>query len=353
MSTRRSRGAARVLWVVAIVAVAAIGAAMWWTSRPKPQADAAVRSEPERAPEAYLDPSTLRTETAPSATPNLAPPPAFPEELFDPARYQGTARVEAHVDVPAGTPAPERWTLSFQPSKVLLGAQFAVAREVVVEGGETQVVVPDVQLGGYEVRVRAEGLQSEPQQLELAKPDPLDEVVRFRLYAPGYLTGRVVDTAERPVAGIEVTIENALTRETRKLVTDEFGNYTADELYDGSYRVLVGPLDAPLSAKDDVSFAAPTLHMPDLVTPPMGEVSILVKDRTGGVVEGAQIEGLGLRSGAVRAVTDAEGRARLKPCSAGTLHVFARHERDGAGDLEIVFEPTAEPKDHELTIATP
>lgn len=355
LSTRaraRTRGSARVLGLLAVLAVAAVGGATWWTTRTRPEADAAVR-EDARAPEAYLDPSTLRTELPQSETPALAPPPEFPAELFDPARYEGTARVEVHIRVDPGSPQPERWTLSFQPSQVMLGAQHAVAREVEVEGGATQVIVPDVQLGAYTVSARAEGLQSEPQQLELAQPDNIDEIVSFRLYGPGYLTGRVVDTAGRPIAGIEVTIENALTRATRALVTDETGAYTADALFDGDYRVLVGPVNAPLAAFDDVSFAAPTLHMPDLVTPPLGELAVVVRTREGAPVEGATVEGVGLRSGAIRAVTDGEGRAVARACSAGNVHLFASHEREGKGELELEFDPLAEPKEAEIVLAVP
>jgi hypothetical protein len=363
LSTRDPRRGAGALWIVAAFALVAIAALAWWTTRERTPADAATIVEPARdhEPRGYLDPEPLaRREESPEA-PAIAPPPAYPAELFDPARYQGTARVEAHIRMSSGGPPPERWTLAFAPSPVMTGGKHAVAREVEVEGGAFQVAVDDVQLGSYTVRVLAEGLQSAPQQLELAKSDALDqldEVVVFPLYAPGYLTGRVVDAASRPVEGIAVTLEalpslvwaGDVAREPRELVTDASGTYTADALFDGDYRVFVGPRETPLAAFDDVSFAAPTLHMPDLVTPPLGELALLVRDRTGEAIRGATIEGLGLRSGPFRVTTDMEGRVRVPRCSAGTVHLYAMHEQVGAGEIEIEFDPLAEPEEHEIVI---
>ena len=204
------------------------------------------------------------------------------------------------------------------------------------------VVLTDVELGGYTIRALAKGLECPPQEVELALPDEVDVVVVLRLHAPGFLTGRVVDTATHPIEGIRVTIENVATAERRALVTDGRGTYVASQLPDGDYRVFVGEALAPLAAVDDVSFAAPSLHMPDLVTPVLGELVVLVVDTRGTPVQGASVEATGLRSGPLELVTEADGRARARFCCAGRVSLLARHTRVGQGDTSASFEPGVE-----------
>jgi hypothetical protein len=334
-------GSARALALLGAAAVGIVGALLWSGLREPtaaPQAPpAAVPQEPPPAPEAYLETPSARTANDPGGAPR--PPLPYPEELFRAERYAGTARLEVHVTTPPGVPPPASWSLALEPSPVLLGGRHAVARRVEVEGGAASAVVPDVQLGGYLVRALADGLEAPAQQLELAHPDELDVVLRFDLRRPGFLTGRVVDAGGAPVAGIAVRVEDRAGGEARELVTDASGVYLASPLPEGEYRVLVGRPAAPLARADDVSYSPPSLHMPDLVTPPLGELVVRVVDLDGHPVAGALVEGHGLRSGPIRATTGTDGVARAPNATAGTVRLYAHDERQGAGEAEVEFDP--------------
>jgi hypothetical protein len=343
LSTAR-RGAARSLGLVLGSLVALIAGLVWWSRRePAGTPSEAVPVAPELRPvaaEAYLEPPPVRSANEPDPVPR--PPPLYPSELFDPERYRGAARVEVHVTTPPGVALPERWTLAFEPSPVLFGAEHAVARTVEVEGGASSTVVPDVQLGGYLVRALAPDLEAPAQPLELAKPDELDVVLRFDFHRPGFLTGRVVDAAGAPVAGIRVVVEQRDGGAARELVTDASGVYVASPLLEGEYRVLVGAPGATLAKADDVSFSAPSLHMPDLVTPALGLLVVRVVDAAEQPVAGARIEGLGRPSGPILAESDLDGLARVPNAAAGTVHLYARHPTGGSGDADGLFEPGTE-----------
>ena len=55
----------------------------------------------------------------------------------------------------------------------------------------------------------------------------------------GTLSGTVTDTAQGAIPGAEVTIQNNATNQTRKLVTNERGFFSAVNLSPGSYQVIV------------------------------------------------------------------------------------------------------------------
>ena len=60
------------------------------------------------------------------------------------------------------------------------------------------------------------------------------------LYAQEFratLTGRVLDTADAPVANVKLQVNNAATGEVRAALTDSHGNYIVPLLNPGSYSV--------------------------------------------------------------------------------------------------------------------
>lgn len=351
LSTRSGRLGVVLASVIGL-GLAAVVLALWQLSevgRPQTPSEAvAPVHEPQgSALEAALENPNARQATEASQS-SPAPPPSYPSRLKDPARYLGTARVELYLDCAAGLPPPKQWTLSLEPSKVLLGSAHAKSRRVEVTDGSAALVLTDVALGAYEMRVLADGLESSREQVELHAPEENDVVVRIALYPQGALEGRIEDVSGQALDDIEVVLESRADRARRTTRSTLDGSYRFGPIPDGEYRVFVGAAEAPLASFDDVSFSAPSLHMPKLVVPRMGELRLLALDATATPIEGVTIEGLGLPSGPIKLVTGADGRARAPHCAAGELQLFASTVSGSRGALRVRFAPG---ETEELTIS--
>jgi len=338
MSTRGGKVSALLIGLLVLL-VLAIGGIALLGGRGRPEVEPVRSDSSDRGPvQAMLEPPTPRTEAEVAAN---APRPAagYPHALRSPERYSGTARVEVHLALPPGLAVPERWSIAFQRSRSLIGAEFAVPRTVEVTGASASTVIDDVALGGYDVRPVAEGMNGRLEQVSLRRPDELDVVLRLELYERGFLTGRVVDPDSTPVAGIDVVAESAEDGSRRTVATDASGAYLFERLPDGDWRLFVGSSVTPLASASDVSFAAPSLHMRDLVTPRLGTLVLRVADANGLPVPSVVVEGTGLPSGPLTLVTDLDGRATARHCAAGDVALYATGPRGGRGDLKVHYDP--------------
>lgn len=341
-----SNRSGKVAWVVVLmVGCAALALATLWWSRATHPPTVAPAAGPDAGPAHVHDvgpllenPDATRTH---SADPDGPPPPAYPSQLRGVERYTGVARLEVYLDVAEGTPTPQNWALSLEPSKVLMGSSYAKSRRIDAPAGANHFVVDDVALGGYQVRVLADGYDGPREQLELHQPSETDVVVHLRVYRQGFLTGRVQDANGSASVDIEVTAQNRLDGTLRTARTDAQGNYTFDVLPDGDYRVFVGLSATPLAAFEDISFVAPSLHMPALVVPNLANLTVRVFDALGLPLVGATVEGRGLKSGVFELVTDADGSAVARHCAEGEVKLYVVGPAGERGNASSRFDPTA------------
>ena len=175
-------------------------------------------------------------------------------------------------------------------------------------------------------------------------------IIALRVYPLGFVTGRVVDTDGRPIDGIDVVLAARGAQEPRHAASDAKGSYLFEGVPDGDYRIYVGDPDMPLGQLADVSIAAPSMHAPDVVVPPLGELEVRVTDREGRPIAGALVEGNGLLSGKLRLTTDFDGRARARHCCKGRQIFYVADERLGAANSVADFDP-ATPQTIEIVIA--
>lgn len=346
LSTRRGSAKSAVLLLLLGALVAA--SVVWW--RVSADGDSPSAARPNAAPpppEARIEtPSSERVDRPSSTQPGDR---RYLPELFDPARFDGVARMEVVLDAPPGF--RDSWTLSLTPSKVVTGGDRARARSIEFPPGTDRAVLDDVALGGYEIRALAEGMECATQFIQLAKPDELDVILRVPLFPAGDLSGRVVDPDGSPVAGLPLIARRNLPALERETQTDANGYYVFSRLPDGDYVLAVGYRDAALVERE-LSFAAPGFTMPDLVTPRVAALHVRVMDPRNQPVVDAKVSVVGLVSGAREAHTDLTGLARLEHCVGGDASVYVEAEGFTTTSQQIHFQPGVV-TEHQVRISAP
>jgi hypothetical protein len=332
--------------LIGVVAVAALALCIaWWMTRspanvvtatPAPVAGAAASAANDES----FHVLGVERET-PNAQAGERPPAPYPAELFDPRRYEGNAHLRVFASVKQGAQFPRAWSLLFEPSKTLIGGEHAVPRRFDFKNGETKLEVDDLALGGYDVRAEAQGMCSLVQQQLFSKPNDVDVVMQVELYPAGFLAGRVIDAHSQAVEGLPVALESKTDRARREVLTDPAGNYVFESVTDGDYWLFAGNPDAPLAPPRDVAFLAPTLHMPDIEVPVLGEVSVRVVTSSGAPVADAKVECFGNAGGRGALVTDVNGRALARFLPAGTVRFVASTSSGAVGREQFDLEPGA------------
>lgn len=321
-----------------LLALAAVAAAAVWLVWFRPAAEpAAAQPKPAAPAEAHLDNPAGERSALAGPQPQTSNTRHKPE-LTDPARFNGRGRLLVELQAPPDFNGP--WTLSLAPAKALFGADRAQPRELQVLTGERRVTLDDVQLGGYEIRAKAEGLQGIPEYVMMALPDDIDIVQPLRLVHLGELVGRVLDAEGAPFADFPLELHSPSGQVAQSARSDAAGHYRFEKLADGDYKVAVGYPGAPLSVRE-VSFMAPSLTMPDLKLPPLAPLRVRVVDGEGRGIEGAALTLSGLASGARSATTDRDGLAQFPHCVAGYCVLAVDAAEFVPSTQEIQFEPSA------------
>jgi hypothetical protein len=321
-----------------LLALAAVVAAAVWLVWLRPGSEpAAAQPKPAAPAEAYLDnPDGERSALADTGQRPLDT--RYKPELTDPARFNGRGRLLVELQAPPDFNGP--WTLSLAPAKALFGGDRALPRELQVLTGERRVTLEDVQLGGYEIRAKADGLQGIPEYVMMALPDDVDVIQPLRLVHLGELVGRVLDAEGAPAADFPVELQSPSGQVEQSVRSDATGHYRFERLADVEYKVAVGYAGAPLIVRE-VSFKAPSLTMPDLKLPPLAPLRVRVIDSEGRAIEGAVLTLSGLASGARSATTDRDGLAQLPHCVAGDCVLAVEAPEFVPSTQAVQFEPSA------------
>jgi hypothetical protein len=188
---------------------------------------------------------------------------------------------------------------------------------------------------------------SQPEPVWLARPDSLYVLIHVALYPAGTLTGRVVDASGDAVAGLRVVVAPLPPRDDtprREAFTDPAGQYAFESLLDGEYRIAAGDERSPLAEPRELSFVAPSLHMPDLVVPELGRVDVRVTEPNGTPVAEAEVIAYGTLGLPPPVRTDREGRARVANLVPGPVSLVAKHADLGEGRArtEVALDRVAE-----------
>jgi hypothetical protein len=272
---------------------------------------------------------------APGERPPRSARPSLPPEQ----RFAGEGRIEGYLDLPQGLEVPQPWTLVLEPSKVLIGGDRAQGRRVVFEKGEREFALEGIPLGGYQLRAEAKDMSGPAELLLLARPDSHDVIVHVALRPAAFVEGWVEDAAGAPVEGLPMVLEPLAGGEARSALTDARGGYRFDNVPDGEHRLSAGRPPSPLAAPLELAVLPPSLSVPRIVVPALGELEILVLDAFGQPVAGATVEGWGSGGGTVRETTDRMGSARARHLPAGRITLNAW---SGEGEARRIGRATVE-----------
>jgi hypothetical protein len=251
------------------------------------------------------------------------PPRAKRQPLPPGERFRGTGRIEGYLDLPAGMQAPRPWTLVLEPSKVLIGGERAVTRRVTFEQGEREFALEDVPLGGYQLRAEALDMSGPPELVLLARPDAHDMIVHVALRPAAFVEGWVEQSDGEPVDGLALQLEPLAGGATRTAVTDARGGYRFENVPDGEHRLSAGRAPSPLAEPLQLLVSPPSLSVPRIVVPLLGELEIAVLDAAGQPVAGVAVEGWGSGGGTVSATSDRLGAALARHLPAGRITLNA------------------------------
>ena len=172
-SMRRSRreGSAGIGWLLALVLLIIVAGAATW----KGLAGVEGGSDQDLAPRATAEtvdgaPLLEAAEEAegPRVVSGVEAGPAGAYASMDRV-FEGTGTIFGEVQVEAGVPYPEAWTLTLEPSRVARGKEKAVTRTIQSEPGQRDFQLRDLPMASYRLGVAAEGLVARPQEVALFK----------------------------------------------------------------------------------------------------------------------------------------------------------------------------------------
>ncbi len=299
------------------------------------------QSQPQPTDPGPASPPAGDSRPGPAGTsPGAAPRTSHEQPRRQPA-FEGRGSLRGMVTVVGGGPLPEVYTVHVGPSNSLQGRERAASASVEVQGPD--FAFPDLPLGGYDVWVDAEGLNSlrTPVQLQQASPDPY---VVVRVSPTGFLDGHAFTHDGRPAEGLRVALETRRGEVRLETATRSDGSYRFDSVPDGEYRILFGPLHAPLVPERELAFQAPSMRFPKVELPPTGEVLFHTTDLEGKALGEVTLTGFGRPAGRLELVTDPEGRAWGRHLLPGRYKLSARHAdgRRARATLEVQVGPGQE-----------
>lgn len=289
--------------------------------------------------EAAVEPVTS-AEAGPA--PTQAPPESGSTESGStraPRATRGSLRGAVSVRPPATM--PESWTLSVRPTS-FGDPGGAVERVVELSGDEREFALEDLPFGRYDVRARAEGLNSYAVPVELSAETPFVYVTSL-LTPAGTLTGRLLHEDGTGIEGVRVRLRDQRSGDEHAAATDASGAFAFPGIPDGEYELSYGDPENPLLEPRAISFRAPSMHLSADYVEGVGRVELEVIDLSGNPVEGAALAGSGSRGGTIDRLTGADGRCRVVGLPTGQYRVRATHPELGEDVQTFVLESGSNP----------
>ena len=264
--------------------------------------------------------------------------------LADAYSFEGQGTIRGRIGARPGTLPPREWDLVLEPHPMLRGSERAEFRRVKFRAGERDFRIEGLRLGGYRVRAEADGLNSSSADVLLVKGSP-DQFTELALSPAGWLDGSVLDAQGQPAEGVEVELQEVVTRARLTTTTDAGGAFEFRSLLDGEYTLHFGAAGHRLLPEELVSFRAPRLTYPARTLPPAACLVVTVLGRLGEPAAGVRVSGYGRPEGSFDVRSDDQGRATVRWLSAGTWRVNAVDEGEGLsarGTLDVAAGEPAE-----------
>jgi hypothetical protein len=315
---RRGRGTVAILGGLAVLALI-----FWILTRSDGEGAASEAISPEialRGPSEVVERNNGASEITPRPR-TEEPPPGEPRRGAQPS-FKGRGSVRGLVTAAKGSKLPESFTLNVGPSDSLFGREFAESR--VTELTAPEFEISDLPMGGYDVWVKASGMNSRRYPVLLSQSASSPYLV-LRVSPTGFIDGFVMNKDGRPAQDLQVTLQAMFGDERLETLTRGDGFYTITDVPDGEYKISFGPLNEPLVPARELIFQAPSMRFPKIELPPTVDILIHTTDREGHATGDVTINGFGRPSGQLEVVTDFGGLGWVRNLPPGRYRVAARN----------------------------
>lgn len=343
-SARRSSrdGSAGSAWLLALVLVMIVAGAATWKGlggvEGGGEQDLAPRATAETVDRAPLLEAAEETE-GPRVTSGVEAGPAGAYASMDRV-YDGKGTIFGEVQVEAGVPYPETWTLTLEPSRVAEGRDKAVTRTIQSEPGQRDFQLRDLPMASYRLSVAAEGLVARPQEVALFKLAGYEHMpgvnvihVTSRLVRVASVEGRVRQASGDMAVDFPVyLIDRKNPNEGRmEAVTDSAGGFKFPDVSSGNWILRTGhPVHSATSPQPVLVHLQP-VALDEILLPPLSSLEVETTDAYGRPFPDVELVGYlrGSGNGSFRAKTDAYGRATMRYLTPGPWRVNATDKLEG------------------------
>ena len=343
-SARRSSrdGSAGSAWLLALVLVMIVAGAATWKGlggvEGGGEQDLAPRATAETVDRAPRLEAAEETE-GPRVISGVEAGPAGAYASMDRV-YDGKGTIFGEVQVEAGVPYPETWTLTLEPSRVAEGRDKAVTRTIQSEPGQRDFQLRDLPMASYRLSVTAEGLVARPQEVALFKLAGYEHMpgvnvihVTSRLVRVASVEGRVRQASGDMAVDFPVyLIDRKNPNEGRmEAVTDSAGGFRFPDVSSGNWILRTGhPVHSATSPQPVLVHLQP-VALDEILLPPLSSLEVETTDAYGRPFPDVELVGYlrGSGNGSFRAKTDAYGRATMRYLTPGPWRVNATDKLEG------------------------
>jgi hypothetical protein len=242
--------------------------------------------------------------------------------------------LRGQVQAPAGVPLPAQYTVELTPSRTSAAARFAAERTVQVDSSAGWFELRDLPLGGYDVLVRGEGLES-PRVPVLLHPGREEVFLVLQLERTATVDGRVVDAQGSVVSDLEVVLTERGEPRSFSVRTDAAGRFRFTDVPEGAFQLALGSASAPVVPLRDLTLTRPGLSLGDLEVPRLESLWLRLVDEGGGPVSGARVHGYGSAGGHVDATSDPRGEVLVPLLPPGRYRLRAADDQGRQGFLAL------------------
>jgi len=254
--------------------------------------------------------------------------------------FEGTGTILGEVQVEAGVPYPETWTLTLEPSRVAKGRDRAVTRTITSEPGQRDFQLRDLPMASYRLSVSAEGLVARAQEVALFKLAGHEHMpgvnvvhVTSRLVRVASVEGRVRQANGDMAVDFPVyLIDRKNPSEGRmEAVSDSGGGFMFSNVQSGDWILRTGHPVHSVTSPQPVLVHLTPVAVDELLLPPLATLEVETTDAYGRPFPDVELVGYlrGSGNGSFRAKTDAFGRATVPYLTPGPWRVNATDKLEG------------------------
>lgn len=196
--------------------------------------------------------------------------------------------------------------------------------------------------GRWSVDARARGCASPEFSIDVGDGTTMPAQVRITLVAAHAVHGRLMSAAREPLAEFPLSAHSAVDGRLRHAVTDPLGYFEIEGLAEGRHALAFGDPEHPAWHWRTIEVRGTSLDVGVVEAPELADVTVVVVDDEGVVLEGVSIAGRGARGGRIEGSTNERGELRAERVPLGRYLVTASARSRGRVEGWVELESGAE-----------